>query len=113
MGAKLKLAHYGIDQYFDFDKSAFGELSEKRTELAKILWQRFYIQNPQFDPQDFIFIGDTPNDVLCAQAIGAKSIVVLSGSSYQRSDFTEIKPDLILDHLPENPQDFKEQLDRL
>ncbi len=113
LGAKLKLAHYGIDQYFDFDHSAFGELSEKRTELAKILWQRFYIQNPQIDAHEFIFIGDTPNDVLCAQAIGAKSIVILNGSSYDRSAFTELKPETIIDHLPENPQDFQGLLDRL
>ena len=113
MGAKLKLAHYGIDQYFDFNHSAFGELSERRTELAKILWQRFYIADPQVDAKDFIFIGDTPNDVLCAQTIGAKSIVLLNGSSYDRSHFTTIKPEAILDHLPNDPQEFQALLDRL
>lgn len=106
-GAKLKLAHYGLDKYFDFDASVFGELSEDRRELAKIAWQRFYAKNPDISTDDFIFIGDTPNDVICANAIDAKCLVVLWGSNYQKEDFQQVKPWKIIDALPDNPAELQ------
>ena len=106
-GAKLKLTHYGLDKYFDFDASVFGELSEDRCELAKIAWQRFYAQNPEISSDDFIFIGDTPNDVVCAKAIDAKCLVVLCGSRYQKEDFSSVNPWKIIDALPDNPEELQ------
>lgn len=111
MGAKLKLAHYGLDQYFDFDASVFGELAEERTELAKIALQRLYITNPQVSSRDLIFIGDTLNDVICSQAIGARCIIVLDGSSRKREDFASCQPWRILDALPDDPADFVKLLE--
>lgn len=106
-GAKFKLAHYGLDKYFDFDASVFGELSEDRRELAKIAWQRFYAQNPAISTDDFIFIGDTPNDVICAQAIDARCLVVLWGSHYQKEDFAPVQPWKIIDFLPDQPEQLQ------
>lgn len=106
-GAKLKLAHYGLDKYFDFDASVFGELSEDRRELAKIAWQRFYAKNPGINTDDFIFIGDTPNDVVCAHAIDARCLVVLWGSHYQSADFLSVQPWKIIEALPDNAADLQ------
>lgn len=105
-GARLKLEHYHLAKYFNFDRSVFGELSEDRCELARIAFNRFYIKNPDIKPSDFIFIGDTPNDVLCANAIGAKCLVVLVGSHYQRSNFDAVKPWRIIEHLPDDPSEL-------
>lgn len=110
-GAKLKLAHYKLDQYFNFDHSAFGELAEDRRELARIALQRFYISNSGISSKDLIFIGDTINDVLCAKAIDARCIIVLDGSSKKREDFVECQPWKIIDALPDNPEDFAKLLD--
>lgn len=110
--AKLKLSHYQLDQYFDFNRSVFGELSEDRTELAKIAWQRFYVRDPEISTKDFIFIGDTPNDVLCANAIDAKCLVVLTGSHYKPEDFQEVKPWKILQTLPENPAELQKLFEK-
>ena len=33
-GAQEKLSYYGLDKYFSFDHSVFGEVSEKREELT-------------------------------------------------------------------------------
>lgn len=111
MGAKLKLQYYKLEQYFNFDHSAFGELAEERNELARIALQRFYISNPQITSNDLIFIGDTINDVLCAKAIGARCVIVLDGSSKKREDFSECQPWKILDTLPDNPEEFEKMLD--
>ena len=110
-GAKLKLGYYKLDQYFNFDHSAFGELAEDRRELARIALQRFYISNPNVSSKDLIFIGDTINDVLCAQAIDARCIIVLDGSSKKREDFAECQPWKIIDALPDNPEDFAKLLE--
>lgn len=111
MGAKLKLAHYGLDKYFNFDHSVFGELAEDRRELARIAFQRFYISEPNTTSEDLIFIGDTINDVLCAQAIGARCIIILDGSSKKREDFADCQPWKIIAALPDNPADFEKILD--
>ncbi|WP_405380750.1 HAD family hydrolase, partial [Phascolarctobacterium sp.] len=66
-GAQLKLSYFGLDKYFSFDHSVFGEISESRQELARIAFSRLFLENNQsFTPDKMIFIGDTPNDVACA-----------------------------------------------
>lgn len=109
-GAQLKLRHYGLEQYFHFDHSAFGELSENREELAKIVCQRLYLANPEIKPEDLFFIGDTPNDVRCAKAIGARCIAVLDGSSCSKEELEGCGAWKVLDFLPDNPAELEEML---
>ncbi len=110
-GAHLKLAYFALDKYFNFQNSVFGEISESREMLAKVALQRLYLQNENISAKQLIFIGDTPNDVLCANAIGSLCLIVLEGSSYKREDFTQIKPWMIIDSLPDNPADLEKLLD--
>ena len=106
-GAQLKLAYYGLEKYFHFDHSAFGELSESREELAKILWQRMYLENESIKAEDLIFIGDTPNDAKCAQAIGARCLIVLDGSFHKREELESCGAWKIIDALPDNPAELE------
>ena len=111
-GSQEKLAYYGLDKYFSFDHSVFGEVSEKREELARIAFSRFFLMhNQSFSPEQMLFIGDTPNDVKCAHSIGARCFVVLDGSSYKREDFEACQPWKILDHLPDEPQELEKLFD--
>ena len=80
--AHMKLKHYGIFLFFDYSLSAFGELSEDRTILAQAAFHKLYVKNPAIKPEEVTIIGDTPNDIKCAKAIGARSLIVLAGSSY-------------------------------
>ncbi len=109
LGAKLKLQHYGLDGYFCFDRSVFGELSEKRSELAVIAWQRLSLANPGLTKNDIIFIGDTPNDADCANAIGARCLIVMEGSFHKPEDFAASRPWKIIGSLPDDPA----ELDRI
>lgn len=109
-GARLKLRHFGLERYFNFNDSVFGEVSENRQELARVAWQRFYRQNPHLKPSDLVFIGDTPNDVQCAHAIDARCLVVLEGSSYKRDDFAACRPWKIIDCLPDDPAQLEQLL---
>ncbi|MDO4178636.1 MAG: HAD hydrolase-like protein [Phascolarctobacterium sp.] len=110
-GAKQKLAYYNLDKYFNFNHSVFGELAEERSELAKYALSRIYLEDRSTLPSDFIFIGDTPNDVRCAKAIGARCIIVLDGSASKREDFAEVNPWKLLDCLPDDPAEFERLLD--
>lgn len=112
-GARLKLQHFKLAQYFCFEHSVFGELSESRAMLAKIAWQRLYLANNDLRPDDLIFIGDTPNDAACANAIGAPCLIVLEGSSYKREAFAEVKPWQIIDCLPDDPAELESLFDSL
>ena len=107
-GAQAKLSYYHLDKYFCFDRSVFGEISEDRQELARIAFSRLYLANGQsLTPRQLIFIGDTPNDALCAQAIGARCLIVLDGSGYKREDFASCKPWRVIDYLPDDPSQLK------
>ena len=111
-GAQDKLAYYHLDKYLSFDHSVFGEVSEKRDELARIAFSRFYLMhNQSFSPEQMLFIGDTPNDVKCAHSIGSRCLIVLDGSGYKREDFDQCKPWKIIDALPDDPQELEKLLD--
>ena len=92
-GAHLKLQHFGLDQYFNNEHSVFGEISENREMLAKVAFHRLYMQNEQAKPNELIFIGDTPNDVRCANAIGAdvyKRQLIIHGKAFSHILFENI-----------------------
>ena len=111
-GAQEKLAYYGLDKYFSFDHSVFGEVSENREELARIAFSRFFLMhNQSFAPEQMLFIGDTPNDVKCAHSIGSPCLIVLDGSGYKREDFDACKPWKIIDFLPDDPQELERLFD--
>ncbi len=112
-GAHLKLQHFGLDGYFDYGHSVFGEISESREMLAQVALQRLQLQNDAVSHKDLIFIGDTPSDARCANAIGAPCVIVMAGSGYKREDFAEEKPWRIIDALPDDPADFAKLLEEI
>ena len=91
-GAYLKLQRYGIDKYFD------GH--------AKIALRRLQVMHPEeeISGSDIFLIGDTPNDIICAKAIGARCLAVLAGSTYTKEQLAEHEPWKIIDKLPDEPQ---------
>ena len=103
-GSFAKLKHYGIDQYFDSQYTTCGELNEDRSELAKTAYQRLQLLDPTLTPAKIIIIGDTPNDIRCAKAINARSLIVLAGSSYSRTDLQAHAPWRLIEQLPKEPQ---------
>ena len=53
---------------------------------------------------DIFLIGDTPNDIICAKAIGARCLAVLAGSTYTKEQLAEHEPWKIIDKLPDEPR---------
>ena len=78
-GARLKLEHVGIWSYFEF--GAYADDSSDRNQLGPVALRRAKeVTGLDFAPARTWIIGDTPHDIACAQAIGANSIGVATGS---------------------------------
>ncbi len=104
--ARSKLSYFGIGGDFDYSLSAFGEISELRDDLSTALWHKIKAQDPDVTPSQLIVIGDTPHDITCAAAIGARSLIILTGSSYTREDLEACHPWKIIQELPADPQEL-------
>jgi phosphoglycolate phosphatase-like HAD superfamily hydrolase len=78
-GARLKLSHLGIWHYFEF--GAYADDSSVRDELGPFALRRAKEKlGIEFPPERVYIIGDTPHDIACGKAIGAKTIAVATGS---------------------------------
>src|SRR6266545_2082392 len=78
-GARLKLEHFDLWRYFRC--GAFGDGAADRNGLVpKALARVADCGGPAFAPSDAVVIGDTPLDIACAKAGGARSIAVATGN---------------------------------
>ena len=78
-GARAKLAAVGIDPA-RFTSSAFGSDSEHRPELPAVARRRAQESlGTELPGERVVVIGDTPADVECGRAIGARAIGVATG----------------------------------
>ena len=76
--ARLKLEHFDLWRYFRC--GAFGEDARERNHLVPVAVERSRSCGlPALPPERVIVIGDTPLDVACARAAGAKAIAVATG----------------------------------
>src|SRR5262245_17556201 len=95
--AQIKLTHFGLGNYFSW--GAFGEDSADRKELARLALERAVARSvPASARQNVIVIGDTPHDVACAQAVGARAIAVATGS-YSVAQLRESGADEVFEDL--------------
>jgi phosphoglycolate phosphatase-like HAD superfamily hydrolase len=100
-GARAKLGHYGLLDYFDGGGSFCLGLGE-RTEIARRAL-------PLANGATAYVIGDTPHDVACGKAIEARTIAVATGS-YTAEQLVASEPWLVVAELPE-PGTFRELLE--
>jgi phosphoglycolate phosphatase-like HAD superfamily hydrolase len=78
-GARLKLSYLGLWDYFEF--GAFADDSSIRDELGPFALARAKEKlGIEFPPERVYIIGDTPHDIACGKAIGAKTIAVATGA---------------------------------
>ena len=97
-GAEAKLSHYGLDSYFadgGFCVNGGGRVEIARRALA-LAAERIGAE-PERDA--VTVIGDTPADIRCGEAIGARTVAVASGA-YSRDQLEELRPSIALERLP-------------
>src|SRR5216117_1909705 len=96
-GARLKLEHYGVWHFFEF--GAFADDHQDRNRLGSFARARAKEKHGrEFSPSKIDVIGDTPRDIACGKAIGARTIAVATGR-WSREQLAEHQPDFLIDDL--------------
>jgi phosphoglycolate phosphatase-like HAD superfamily hydrolase len=96
-GAWLKLERFGIEGYFA--DGAFGDDAADRNHLGPIAQRRMEsLAGRSFHPEQIIVIGDTPKDIACAHALGARCLAVATGKP-SREELGKHAPWMLLDDL--------------
>ena len=97
--AQLKMELVGLDHFFTLP-GAFGDESHNRRDLPARAAERIR-KHLQMDlaPEQFIVIGDTPNDIDCARHFGARAVAVGTGRMFSEAEILECKPDALLPDL--------------
>ena len=97
--AYLKMELVGLEKYFTLP-GAFGDESHNRRDLPALAAERIR-EHLQTDlaPEQFIVIGDTPNDIDCARHFGARAVAVGTGRFYSNDEILGHAPDKFLRDL--------------
>jgi len=97
-GAERKLRAVGLDPAL-FVIGAFGSDHEHRPALAALARERATaLLGREVDAASCVVIGDTPADVACAHAIGARAIGVATGN-FSREALRACGAHIVFDHL--------------
>jgi phosphoglycolate phosphatase len=97
--AQLKMELVGLGEFFTLP-GAFGDESHNRRDLPALAAERIR-KHLQLDlaPEQFIVIGDTPNDIDCARHFGARAVAVGTGRFYSNDEVLKHQPDKFLADL--------------
>ena len=96
-GAAIKLGYFQLWSRFTF--GAFGDLHVNRRDLVPVARAHAdRLHRASVAASNVVVIGDTPLDIDCAHAHGARSIAVATGP-FTGSDLSQAGADLGLDTL--------------
>lgn len=104
-GARIKLSHYRIERHFA--TGAFGDDHHDRDQLGPVAQRRAAeVFGATFSPERIAVIGDTPRDIACARAFGARAVAVATGG-VAREQLAEAAPDLLLDSFADTRETLR------
>ena len=95
-GARAKLTHYDLFRYFP--DGAFAEDAGDRSSIAARALELARRAGPVSDRGVFV-VGDTPHDIHCANAIGARTVAVATGG-YSIDELESHRPWRVFPELP-------------
>jgi phosphoglycolate phosphatase-like HAD superfamily hydrolase len=96
-GAEIKLSHHELWAYFLF--GAFADDAEMRDELGPHAVRRAgELHSVEFMADRVFVIGDTPHDIACGKAIGARTIGVATGR-FSLNELRACKPTAVFQDL--------------
>lgn len=95
--AEIKLRFYDLWHYFGW--GAFGDDAYDRNDLLAVALERYRRRtSTAIEPDAVLIVGDTPRDVACARAGGARCLSVATGI-YSADDLRASGADEVLDDL--------------
>ena len=97
--ARLKMRLFGLEEFFTLP-GAFGDDSHDRRDLPRLAQRRIRRRaGLDLSPSQFVVIGDTPNDILCARHFGARVVGVGTGRLNSLATLAPHAPDALLPDL--------------
>jgi phosphoglycolate phosphatase-like HAD superfamily hydrolase len=106
-GAAAKLAHYGLAKFFN--GGAFSDGLPDRPSIARRALAMVRAERRSGMSEAMYVIGDTPHDIACAEAIGARTVAVATGT-YSLGELEARSPWWALEALPD-PENFLARLE--
>jgi phosphoglycolate phosphatase len=96
-GAEAKLGFFDLYRHFSF--GGFGDRHFDRDDVAREALAEIHAHFNGWARMDRVWVvGDTPLDVRCARAIGARAVAVATGV-HSPAQLAATEPDLLLDNL--------------
>ncbi len=108
VAAQIKLEYFDLWKYFKDSPNIFGEISHDRRELGKSAVETVgKFLGGKLKSEQFVVIGDTPNDIAAARAFGAKMVSVATGKGFSKEKLLAYKPDLAIENLSDTQNVLK------
>jgi phosphoglycolate phosphatase-like HAD superfamily hydrolase len=99
LGAEIKLRHHGLWQ--EFQVGGFGDDDEDRNRIAAVARRRgCQMAGVELRGEEILVVGDTPHDITCGRAIGARLLSVATGS-FTREQLESHHPCRVVETLAE------------
>ncbi|HTV76361.1 MAG TPA: HAD family hydrolase [Candidatus Baltobacteraceae bacterium] len=97
LGAEIKLRHFNLWEQFEF--GGFADDHEERDLIAAAAYTRSHrVLGEKLRGEEIIVVGDTPLDIRCGRAIGAKVLAVATGGA-KPEELKKHKPDWLVQDL--------------
>ncbi|TML91674.1 MAG: hydrolase [Actinobacteria bacterium] len=97
--ARLKVAAFGLDRWLDLDVGAYGSDDHDRNQLVPIALAKLASQRGmELRAVDVWIVGDTPRDLECARAGGARCLLVGTGR-FPTEELRALGPEAAVDDL--------------
>ena len=97
LGAEIKLRHFNL--WDEFEIGAFADDHEERDQIAAIARRRGELSlREELEQDQVVVVGDTPLDVRCGRAIGAKVLAVATGGA-TLEELVRHQPDWVVPEL--------------
>ena len=107
--AEIKLAAFGVWDYFSW--GAFADDAIERDDLIRIAHARHETEHGRLiEPDKVVVIGDTPHDIRCARAGGAKAVAGATGH-YDLATLERHQPDALFKDLSDTEAVLRALLD--
>jgi phosphoglycolate phosphatase-like HAD superfamily hydrolase len=95
--ARIKLGRGNLNRYFVF--GGYGSDSPSRATLTQLTIERAgWFHSDIVEPSEVFIVGDTPNDITAAKAVGAVAVNVATGS-FSVQQLTDAGSDHVLPSL--------------
>lgn len=97
--ARTKLAAFGLEEALRLPLGAYGDDHLDRDVLVPVAWERVAAATGvRHAPERTWVVGDTPRDLSCARAVGARCVLVGTGV-YPTDELRALDADAVFDDL--------------